>query len=54
LVLVIGAEGAGLSRLVREGCDVIAGIPIGGGTESLNASVAAGIGLYALAQHRSG
>jgi 23S rRNA (guanosine2251-2'-O)-methyltransferase len=53
LVLVIGAEGAGLSRLVREGCDVVAGIPIGGGTDSLNASVAAGIGLYALAQHRS-
>lgn len=53
LVLVIGAEGAGLSRLVRDGCDVVAGIPIGGGTDSLNASVAAGIGLYALAQHRS-
>jgi 23S rRNA (guanosine2251-2'-O)-methyltransferase len=53
LVLVIGAEGAGLSRLVREGCDVVAGIPISGGTESLNASVAAGIGLYALAQRRS-
>ena len=53
LVLVIGAEGAGLSRLVRDGCDVVAGIPISGDTESLNASVAAGIGLYALAQHRS-
>jgi len=53
LVLVIGAEGAGLSRLVRDGCDVVAGIPISGGTESLNASVAAGIGLYALAQGRS-
>ena len=54
LVLVIGAEGAGLSRLVREGCDVVAGIPISGDTESLNASVAAGIGLYALAQLRAG
>ena len=53
LVLVIGAEGAGLSRLVRDGCDVVAGIPISGSTDSLNASVAAGIGLYALAQHRS-
>ena len=54
LVLVTGAEGAGLSRLVREGCDVVAGIPISGDTESLNASVAAGIGLYALAQRRAG
>jgi len=53
LVLVIGAEGAGLSRLVRDGCDVVAGIPISGDTESLNASVAAGIGLYALSQRRS-
>jgi 23S rRNA (guanosine2251-2'-O)-methyltransferase len=53
LVLVIGAEGAGLSRLVREGCDVVAGIPIGGQSESLNASVAAGIGLYALARQRT-
>jgi len=54
LVLVIGAEGAGLSRLVREGCDVVAGIPIAGESESLNASVAAGIGLYALARQRTG
>jgi 23S rRNA (guanosine2251-2'-O)-methyltransferase len=38
---------------VREGCDVVAGIPIGGQSESLNASVAAGIGLYALARQRT-
>ncbi|MFL6179234.1 MAG: 23S rRNA (guanosine(2251)-2'-O)-methyltransferase RlmB [Actinomycetes bacterium] len=54
MVLVIGAEGAGLSRLVRDTCDQIAGIPISASTESLNASVAAGIALYALAQSRSG
>ena len=54
MVLVIGAEGAGLSRLVRDTCDQIAGIPISASTESLNASVAAGIALYALAQNRSG
>ena len=43
---VTGAEGAGLSRLVRETCDVIASIPIAGAVESLNAAVATGIGLY--------
>ena len=46
LVIVVGAEGAGLSRLVRETCDQIASIPISGTTESLNASVAASIALY--------
>ena len=46
LVIVAGAEGAGLSRLVREACDQIASIPISSDTESLNASVAASIALY--------
>lgn len=46
LVLVTGAEGAGLSRLVRETCDVIASIPISREVESLNAAVATGISLY--------
>lgn len=46
LVIVVGAEGAGLSRLVRETCDQIASIPISASTESLNASVAASIALY--------
>jgi len=46
LVIVVGAEGAGLSRLVRETCDQIASIPISGAAESLNASVAASIALY--------
>jgi len=45
-VIVVGAEGAGLSRLVRETCDQIVSIPISGDTESLNASVAASIALY--------
>ncbi len=46
LVIVVGAEGAGLSRLVRETCDQVASIPISSSTESLNASVAASIALY--------
>lgn len=46
LVLVIGSEGSGLSRLVRETCDVLVSIPISSRTESLNAAVAAGIALY--------
>ncbi len=52
LVLVTGSEGKGLSRVVREQCDVVARIPIGGDVESLNASVATGIALYAVAQAR--
>ncbi len=52
LALVVGAEGAGLSRLVRERCDVVVRIPIGRDTESLNVSVAAGIALYAAAAAR--
>ena len=53
VVLVAGSEGKGLSRLVRENCDVIASIPmIGGGIESLNAGVAAGVALYEVARRR--
>lgn len=52
LVLVVGSEGKGLSRLVRETCDVIASIPIASETESLNAGVAAGIALYEVAGQR--
>jgi len=52
VVLVVGSEGKGLSRLVRETCDVVAGIPIGSAAESLNASVAAGIALHEVARAR--
>ena len=53
LVLVVGSEGKGLSRLVREHCDVLVGIPMAHDTESLNAGVAAGVGLYEIARRRS-
>jgi 23S rRNA (guanosine2251-2'-O)-methyltransferase len=48
LVLVIGAEDQGLSRLVRETCDLLVRLPMSGQLESLNASVAGGIALYAV------
>jgi 23S rRNA (guanosine2251-2'-O)-methyltransferase len=51
-VLVIGSEGTGLSRLVREACDHLASIPISKNVESLNAGVAAGIALYEISRHR--
>lgn len=53
LVLVVGSEGKGLSRLVSERCDVIARIPIAATTESLNAGMAATIALYAVTQLRA-
>jgi 23S rRNA (guanosine2251-2'-O)-methyltransferase len=53
VVLVVGSEGKGLSRLVRENCDVVAAIPIGSAAESLNAAVAAGIALYEISRRRS-
>lgn len=52
LVVVIGSEGKGLSRLVRATCDAIASIPIASAVESLNAGVAAGIALYEIAGQR--
>jgi 23S rRNA (guanosine2251-2'-O)-methyltransferase len=54
LVLVVGSEGAGLSRLVREACDFLASIPISKSVESLNAGVAAGIALYEISRQRVG
>lgn len=53
VVIVIGAEGAGLSRLVGQTCDWRVSIPMVGGVESLNASVAAGIVLQAVFAARS-
>ncbi len=52
LVVVVGSEGRGLSRLVRETCDQTVSIPMMGGVESLNASVAAGIVLSEVARRR--
>ena len=52
LVVVIGSEGKGLSRLVGETCDEIVSIPMSTGLESLNAGVAAGIALYAISRMR--
>jgi 23S rRNA (guanosine2251-2'-O)-methyltransferase len=48
VVLVVGAEGDGLSRLVRERCDALVRLPMHGRVGSLNASVATGVALYTL------
>lgn len=50
--LVIGNEGKGVSRLVREKCDYIASIPMKGDIDSLNASVAAGVMAYEIVRQR--
>lgn len=50
--LVIGAEGRGLGRLVREKCDVILSLPMLGKINSLNASVAAGVLMYEFTRQR--
>ncbi|MBL1114644.1 23S rRNA (guanosine(2251)-2'-O)-methyltransferase RlmB [Streptomyces sp. 110] len=52
VVIVVGSEGKGLSRLVGETCDLRVRIPMPGGAESLNAGVAAGVVLYEAARRR--
>jgi len=53
LVIVIGSEGKGLSRLVTETCDAVVSIPITSMTESLNAGIAASVSLYEISKLRS-
>jgi len=52
VLMVVGSEGDGLSRLVRQNCTYLARIPIASSVESLNAGVAAGIALYEIARNR--
>ena len=52
LVLVVGSESDGMSRLVREACDVTVSIPMVSALESLNAGVAAGVALHEIARRR--
>ena len=53
IVVVVGSEGKGLSRLVTETCDAIVSIPINANTESLNAGIAAGVTLYEISKLRA-
>jgi 23S rRNA (guanosine2251-2'-O)-methyltransferase len=53
VALVLGGEGAGISRLLRETCDGMVGIPSKGKIDSLNVSVAAGVLLYEVNRQRN-
>lgn len=53
VLVVVGSEGKGLSRLVTENCDAVVSIPINSGTESLNAGIAASVTLYQISTLRS-
>src|SRR5690606_23671921 len=53
IVIVVGSEGKGLSRLVTETCDAVVSIPISSSTESLNAGIAAAVVLYEVASQRA-
>ncbi len=52
VVVVVGAEGRGLGRLVRERCEVVASVPMAGSIESLNVSVAGALALYEVVRRR--
>ena len=52
IALVIGNEGSGVSRLVKEKCDFVASIPIKGDIDSLNASVACGVLAFEIVRQR--
>jgi 23S rRNA (guanosine2251-2'-O)-methyltransferase len=52
LLIVVGSEGKGLSRLITETCDVIFSIPMSGKTESLNAGIAASVVLYEISRQK--
>lgn len=52
LLLVIGSEGEGISRMIRENCDVLVSIPMSGKVNSLNAAVAAGVVVYEARKQR--
>ena len=54
LLIVVGNEGKGLSKIVTDNCDAIVSIPISASTESLNAGIAASVALYEVARMRSG
>jgi len=54
VALVVGSEGQGVSRIVREACDATVALPMLGQVNSLNASVAAGIILYEICRQREG
>lgn len=53
VVVVVGSEGKGLSRLVMETCDAVVSIPISASTESLNAGIAASVTLYEISKQRA-
>lgn len=53
VVIVVGSEGKGLSRLIQETCDIVVSIPISDRAESLNAGIAASVVLYEVARQRS-